>query len=141
MTEQAATPIAAIGVSYTEQTAEGAQIVFQTHFAQDTPRAEMDALIDKLALAARRQKALAALPALREHRAATLKMATRATEDLARIDAEQGFEQNGRRGARKGSMTQKVDREKAVVGIERWKADIEKIDDKIAEFEKILTGD
>ena len=26
-------------------------------------------------------------------------------------------------------------------GIERWKADIDKIDDKIAEFEKMLIGD
>jgi hypothetical protein len=146
--------VPAIGISLTHTVAENRNIVFQGFIPAAAPRAELDALLDKLFAASARQQAIATLPGLRKRLANEEKMLVRATEDIYRLDnegiaadsvADALHATSGKRGARAVTPLQRQeeakrqqDRANAKTTLERYRYDIERLREEIAEQEDLI---
>lgn len=129
----------ALGISV--QCAAGdAQIVFQTHVAQDVDAASINALLDRLTKAAARQKAKAELPALEKRLKVETKQLERLREDRTRIEASLATPQKGRRNPQRNEVQLKHQREQADATEKRFMEIIAEITETITATQALIAG-
>lgn len=129
----------ALGVSVQLEFA-GGTLVFQTHVAQETSKAELDALADKLIAVADRQRAKATVRELKTNKESQVAQLQNLREDRDRIDALVAAPAaDGRRNPRP-DQTQVRAREQSVVMEQKLVELIKRMDDQIAEAEGIIAG-
>jgi hypothetical protein len=129
----------ALGISV--QCAAGdSQIVFQTHVAQETPKAELDALVDRLSAVAARQKAKVTLDEAKRNRKANVVQLERLREDRTRVEAMLAAPQEGRRNQDRNAADLKQKREQADANEKRFMEIIREADDEIAALEAVIAG-
>lgn len=119
---------------------EGSTITFQTHVAQDTDKAALDALVDRVAAVATRQKAKSDLEAMRKNLKVNETQLTRMREDRLRIETTLAAPQDGRRGTQRNEADLKQKREQADVNEARMVAIITEAKEEIAATEALIAG-
>ena len=124
-----------IGINYTEAIKETGQLVLQTHVEIGGP---LDDTLDLLVTAATRQRVKASLPDLKRRYENDAKMLERSRADLTRIDNENSVPAADGRRSPKLTNTQKVDREKAQISVQRFTDDLKKLREHIEDQEKLL---
>lgn len=147
----------ALGCSIQFSIGQDLNLVFQTHLPLGYEPAEINAALDKIMVAAQRQKARVNLPQAYAKLEKMQKMLGRFTEDIARLDSENKLidgeaERLHRVSGRKGDTPRmtpalnaqrnkvNAERENAYTSINRLKQDIKLAEDEVAELEKLDGG-
>lgn len=137
------TPVApALGISI-QCTAGTSQLVFQTHVPQESNKAALDALVDRLTAVADRQKAKADLIDMRKNLKVQEAQLVRMREDRGRIETAAAVPQDGRRNPNRAADSQKLEqqRQQADANEKRMGEIITEVRNDIAAAEAVVAGE
>lgn len=137
-----ATPVAALGFSYSIQIDDRNSLVLQSHLPLDCPPSAIDAALDKMANAVARQGAKFTIIALKRSLKMQTKQLRRVTEDLALQDeaSQLAFKVAGKKGSYQLNQQQEIARRNVLVTQLRFKEEILDIEEEIAAAEKLANG-
>lgn len=130
---------AALGISV-QLEFPGGTLVFQTHVPQDTGKAVLDEMTDRLIAVADRQRAKNTVIELKRNKETQVAQLHNLREDRARIDADIAAPaEDGRRKPRP-DQSQTRAREQSVVMEHKLVDIIKRMDEQIAEAEGVIAG-
>lgn len=135
------TPVPALGISIQAAVGDGLQIVFQTHVDQATPPKELNAMLDRLTAATKRQQAKVDLVALEKNLKVNLAQLERQREDRSRIEATLSTPDPTRRLTNKNEADLKQKREQADVNEKRMQDMIRDIQEEITKTQALIAQD
>lgn len=130
-------PEPAIGISIQVDVAKGRAMVFQTHIGRDVSLAELNALLDRMNVAADRQLAIYELEALDFQLRHDQRILEQCTTDFFAIEARVQHEWNNdprRRGSLKLTAKEEQEKKNAESMIARMKAQIAATEQKIKDY-------